>query len=146
MIRVMVKVGGFVLLVGAAVYLFVMYRQLSRIRSYESILEQIDNGTLVADTNGEIRLSAAYGNLVANNIIYVGRTSDGRPKVLFPTWLGRGNDLDGYLYVHGGIRAGDSYPAYWASGTELYVDVGPRKMLPFKAIKYEWYYITRRLD
>lgn len=115
---------------------------------YLAIVERVNTGEIGVDTDGRSVLPSAFKGIVCRDEIYVRRTTDGRLIFLFPTWYGRGADIEGYLYVNGGLKTSDMYPVQWGIGKkpEMYLDVGVRDMLSTNKICHDWYWVSRRLD
>jgi len=114
---------------------------------YESVLADIESGVLVAPTNGVLKLPTRFAGLAPQGEMYVETKSGGRLFVLFPTWYGRGSDIEGLLYCSGSLTASDFYTIDWgAGGKHEHLDVGRRNMLTVSDLKPHWYSVTRRLD
>jgi hypothetical protein len=124
---------------------------------YLAVVKDLKSGRLVIGTKP--RLGYWHGTAPKNQVdlppsyqsiapkVYAERRPDGRLFVLFATWLGRGADLNGYLYCSRPLTPGDFFPADWGSG-------GVRQQIHLCGISYlepqhirgPWYRVLRRLD
>ncbi|MBV9868875.1 MAG: hypothetical protein JO316_26310 [Abitibacteriaceae bacterium] len=112
---------------------------------YQLIVQQIQQGVLTANKAGVVRLPAAFSELAPRGEVYAERKADGRLFVLFPTWYGRGADMEGYLFCSQALRPSDYYAVNWGAGrVQSHIDVAGRDMLTVEPYKPNWY--TRRLD
>jgi hypothetical protein len=123
---------------------YVRARSLSR---YQPILQQIQRGTLQADPAGVIRLPPAFAGLTPRDEVYIEQKPDGRLFILFPTWYGRGSDIEGYLYCSQALRQSDYYLIHTTRRVRhQYIDVAGRDLLIATYQRPHWYKISRRLD
>jgi len=137
MIRIITFLGFALLAVGCS----------SGSGKYEPVVTDIQSGALVIHTNGAVRLSGKFDGLTPDDQIFVEKKPDGSLFVLFPTWYGRGNDLDGVLYCSRDLLPSDYYTIAWGSGgKQQHIDVGGRDMLTVHDYKPHWYKVSRRLD
>lgn len=114
---------------------------------FEPILFDIQTGTLIFKTNGALTLPAKFAGNTPKNEIFIEKTLDGSLFVLFPTWYGRGSDLEGLLYCSRPLAPSDSYSIDWGpGGIHQHMDVGGCNMLSIDALKPNWYKVSRRLD
>ena len=119
----------------------------SRSAKFDAVVSDIQSGVLVVHTNGAVRLPAKFASLTPNDEIFVEKKPDGSLFVLFPTWYGRGNDLDGVLYCSRALLPSDYNTIDWgAGGKQQHIDVGGRDMLTVHDYKPHWYKVSRRLD
>jgi hypothetical protein len=111
------------------------------------VLRDLRDGKLTRAAAGRVRLPAKYQELTARDEVFVEEKSDGRLFVLFPTWYGRGDDMDGWLYCSGELRPSDFYTLDWGTrGKHRHIDIAGRKMLSVTEDRPHWYWFTRRLD
>ena len=114
---------------------------------YQPVVLQIQKGILTANKSGIVRLPKSFVGLTPRGEVYAERKPDGRLFVLFPTWYGRGADIEGYLYCSQPLYPSDYHSIDWGSGgVHDQIDVAGHKMLTAKPYKSNWYSITRRLD
>lgn len=119
---------------------------ISKRSSYMGIIHDIENGKLKAE-NSVIYLPHSYHGVAPRNEVYYQLYPDGRMFVLFPTWYGRGQDINGYLYCSGTLNKEDYFISDWGSGgisQEIHL-CGISYLEP-KYVKEHWYKIIRRLD
>lgn len=119
----------------------------SRLQDYQRVIADIESGEIAADGSGNCVLGPAFAKLTPRGNVLVDTTAEGRTLILFPTWVGRGGDLDGYLYASGGLAPRDFYTVDWgASGQRRHVDVATAEMLDVTSVQQNWYWASRRLD
>jgi hypothetical protein len=119
----------------------------SRTSKYNSIIKDIQTGVLIVSTNGVVRLPQQFAGLTPKDEVYAETKPDGRILVLFPTWYGRGSDVEGSLYCSGSLQPSDYYTIDWgAGGKRQHIDVADHDMLSVRAIRPHWYFASRRLD
>jgi hypothetical protein len=136
-----------VLIVLSAVAFMILGRCVPAERAqYMSVIEELREGSISPDAEGMVPLPTKYRGLVVRDAIYAGRLRDGRLVVLFPTWYGRGADLEGYVYVAGGLNASDFYTVLWSGRPVEFIDVGSRRLLSVDCQRGDWAWISRRLD
>jgi hypothetical protein len=136
-------------LVALGVVLIFVARDAPDTRAYQPIVVAITNGTLVVPPTpgGEVKLSAALSGVTPRDEVIVERRPDGRLFILFPTWYGRGQDIEGWLYCSGPLKSTDFYIVDWGAGGKVdHIDVADRKMLTVISKGSTWYRVSRRLD
>ncbi|MCY3023138.1 MAG: hypothetical protein NTW87_29530 [Planctomycetota bacterium] len=117
-----------------------------RAGEYTSIVSGIDEGSLAADAKGVLKLPRRLASVAPRGEVYVERKPDGRLFVLFPTWYGHGNDLQGYLYASGPLTAADYYEVDWGQGgVRRHLDICGRGLLTVSG-NGPYYTVMRRLD
>jgi hypothetical protein len=114
----------------------------SKVDKYEPVASQIVSAKLKADENGRLRLQGAFAGLVPDDLVYVDSLADGRMAVLFPTELGRGQDLAGYLYVSGRLRDSDYTP--YPGGKWLFIC--GHSNLEVTPLASHWYSVSRFME
>jgi hypothetical protein len=114
--------------------------------SYLRIVGEINAGRLKPDGRGMIVLPPSFHGETARDVVYSDRRPGGRLFVLFPTWYGRGDDIEGYVYVRGGLRNSDFYDVIWSGKPIAFIDVASRQMLMVTSQSGDWAKVTRRLD
>ncbi|MBS1793575.1 MAG: hypothetical protein JSS81_06965 [Acidobacteria bacterium] len=113
----------------------------------EPVARKIRDGELKPDSEGVIRVPKELAADLQTGEIYFERRADGLTLILFPTWRGRGRDVEGYLYCSRELRAADFYAIDWgAGGVRQHLDVGPVKLLEVEPRRPHWYRAARRLD
>ena len=119
----------------------------SRLSDYQTIVADIKSGAIAADASGVCTLPNAFDSVTPRGVVYTGTTPTGSTVVLFPTWYGRGCDVDGYIHVSAPLVAGDYYKINWGAGGNVQqLDVGSIDMLSVSAVRGSWYWGSRRLD
>jgi hypothetical protein len=115
--------------------------------SYAPVVTAISNGALAVPAYGIVTLPANWKGLTPRGVVKVERRPDGRLFILFPTFYGRGDDVDGWLYCSGPLTPTDFYTINWgAGGIQQHIDACGYKMLTVSSQASPWYGITRRLD
>jgi hypothetical protein len=119
----------------------------SRLSDYQTIVADIKSGAISADASGACTLPSVFDGVTPRGLVYTGTTPTGTTVVLFPTWYGRGSDVDGYIHSSAPLVAGDYYTINWGSGGNAqHLDVGSIDMLSVSAVRGSWYWGSRRLD
>jgi len=114
---------------------------------FAPVVQAIQSGQLSVQTNGIFRLPQRFAGLTPSDDVFVERRPDGVLFVLFPTWYGRRNDLEGFLYCARELQASNYYTIDWgAGGKRQHIDVAGRDMLTVQNYRSHWYRVTRRLD
>jgi hypothetical protein len=149
-----VTLGAGLLLIGALSYLVTLAGGLTGLlpplrlkrAGYMRVLEALQQGELAA-SRPAVRLPPSYRGIAADDTVFYERRADGRLLVLFPTWRGRGDDLQGYLYCSSPLTSQDFYALDWGAGeVAQHVDVCGHSLLSVKKVSPGWYRATRRLD
>jgi hypothetical protein len=119
----------------------------SRTAKFEPILSDIQSGALAPQANGAVGLPQKFAGATPKNEIFVEKKPDGSLFVLFPTWYGRGADLDGILYCSRALQPPDYYTMDWGpGGKHQHLAVGGCDLLTVHAYKSHWYIVSRRVD
>lgn len=114
---------------------------------FEPVIRDIQSGKFVLPTNGMVQLPQRFASLTPKGEIFVERQPTGRLLVLFPTWYGRGSDLEGMLYCSSPLQPTDYYTINSGSGqANDYLSVGGRDLLTVQKHHPPWYEVTRRMD
>jgi hypothetical protein len=114
---------------------------------FEPIVQQVIDGSLKPNRDGVITVPKEFDEITTNNEAYFEQKSDGRVLILFPTWRGRGDDLEGYLYCSGELLETDYYAIDWGEGgAQRHFTVAGRDMLTVEPLTPNWYKVVRRLD
>lgn len=71
----------------------------------EHVVADIKAGRLPVAKDGRAVLPDGAAGLSVDGAVYVTRASDGAQGCLFPSWLGKGSNLRGYLYLAKPSRA-----------------------------------------
>ncbi len=119
----------------------------SRLSQYESIVSDINSGEIAPDASGICQTPESYAGVTPRGEVFIGASTTGKTLVLFPTWYGRGGDVDGYLHASAPLVGAEYYSIDWgAGGTRRHIDVGAANMLSVSLVHTNWYWATRRLD
>lgn len=114
---------------------------------YEPVVAAITSGALTVPADGVVKLPPTWHGLTPDNIVNVETRPDGRTFILFPTYYGRGSDVDGWLYCSGPIGPADFHTIDWGPGGKgSHLDAAGYKMLSVETRNPPWYWVTRRLD
>ena len=136
-----------VVCIGFGVCIFRIFIRCSPNGRYAPIIAQIQANKLQPDSNGKLNLPAEFHGIVNGDAVFISKLSGNRMAILFPTWFGRGSDIEGYVYVEGGLIKSDFYTVTWGGGTSYdYINLGDRNMLSVTPQCGYWYWVTRRLD
>jgi hypothetical protein len=119
----------------------------SRLNDYQSIIADFNSGALTPDSSGVCQLPTAYNGVTPKSRIYIGTTPTGSTVILFPTWYGRGSDVDGFIHSSAPLVAADYYSINGgAGGTQQHLDFGSIDMFSVSPVQGSWYSGSRRLD
>ena len=114
---------------------------------FATVVQDIQTGVIPVAANGSVPLPERFAGLTPRNEIFVERKPDSRLLVLFPTWYGRGDDIEGLLYCSSALKAEDFYTVDWGQGgRRQHIDIAGRDMLTVRGFKEHWYYVSRRID
>lgn len=72
-----------------------------------SVFHQIQQGKLKPSQDGSVRLTGRDALLTKDHRAYVTHNSNHLVAVLFPTWIGKGSNLQGYLYCSRSLGPAD---------------------------------------
>jgi hypothetical protein len=118
-----------------------------RYAKFEPVVKDIQAGVVLAPTNGTLQLPLRFAGVTHKGEVFAEWRADGRLMILFPTWCGRGADLEGLLYCSGVLESSDFYTIDWgAAGKVKHIDVRGRDMLIVHDYRPHWYFVRRRLD
>lgn len=121
--------------------------RMNSVSKYQTVVQQIEQGSLTANDAGVIQLPESLKNLAPRGEVYIERKPDNRLLILFPTGYGRGNDIEGYLYCSESLQPSDYYQIEWgAGGVGNHIDVAGWDMLTTENLQPNWYKVSRRLD
>jgi len=113
---------------------------------YRPVVDAVLSGALAPDSLGVVRLPPDLSKATPRGEVMVDRRP-GLTLILFPTFYGRGNDLQGYLYCSRPLTSLDWYSIDWGSGgVHEHIDVGPATMLSWWGGEGTWLKVGRRLD
>ena len=114
---------------------------------FAAVVEGLQSGQFPIPINGVFLLPQLLAGLTPKDEVFVERKSDGSLFMLFPTWYGRGNDLEGFLYCTRELKPSDYYFIDWGpGGKQQHIDVAGRDMLTVRTFRSHWYRVSRRLD
>ena len=119
----------------------------SRLNDYQSIIAGIKSGAIAPNASGACSLPNGFDGVTPRGEVFTGTTPTGSTVTLFPTWYGRGSDVDGYIHSSAPLAAGDYYTINWGAGGNVqHLDVGAIDMLSVSPVRGTWYWGSRRLD
>lgn len=128
---------------------------------YQQIIAQVKSGALVPDFKGIIvRLPPNLASGTKSGRVYVTK----KPKangtlflIIFPTWIGKGYNLRGYLYCSAPLTKTDTHKDY-CTGKKEAIDMwawtmwkGAKRRIEVEVVLEKklgpnWYYVSRSLD
>lgn len=120
----------------------------SRLTGYQSIIADINSGAIVPNASGACTLPNTFDGVTPRGEVFTATTPTGSTVILFPTWYGRGADVDGYIHSSAPLAAGDFSTIDWGSGgnVQQHLDVGSVDSLSVSPVSGTWYWGSRRLD
>jgi hypothetical protein len=102
LIRWTLIIGGtlaFIVVIGICFLYWALFGETSfRQSSAGVVTAQVLNNTLVPNTAGVVKLPGTLASNSCDGKVYVTVDSTGTTWVLFPTWRGKGRNIQGYLY------------------------------------------------
>lgn len=114
---------------------------------YLRVVQAIQQGKLTSKSYVISSLPLMYKGVAPRDKVLCERNPNGRLLVLFPTWYGRGSDLQGYLYCSSPLTKKDYYSVDWgAGGVVEHVAVCGIDLLSVEKVDNNWYTVMRRLD
>ena len=115
---------------------------------YLGVIGKIEAGTIKPGGKSPVKLPAQYGGITPMDEVYVEKRPGGKLLVLFPTWYGRGSDVEGFLYCSQPLGPADFYQVDWGvGGKHEHLDVGEASLLTVKRhLRGPWHKAGRRLD
>jgi hypothetical protein len=113
--------------------------------SYEQVLSAIQSGQIDSTSvaNDVTQLPPEFRNVTEGGAIYLARSETTNLIVVFPTWRGKGKNVEGHLYSSAGLpnsMLNTNYygqPAIRVNGLDLTLD---------ERIEANWYKVSYRLD
>lgn len=119
----------------------------SRLSDYQAIVAALKSAKIIPDASGTCQLPVAFDGVTPRGRVYTGTTPTGSSVILFPTWHGRGIDVDGYIHSSAPLVAADYDSINWGAGGNVqHLDVGSIDMISVSPVRGSWYWGTRRLD
>ena len=110
--------------------------------SSQRVLAAFQSGSLAPDTQGVIRLPTDLADASVDGRAFVTTNRSG-PWLLLRTWIGKGANLDGYLYAPGmQVTNGGSIEV----NTDDAGAIGPAEVTVEKALTDSWYFVHRGDD
>jgi hypothetical protein len=128
--------------------------------SFTHVAHEILSGRLNEHPVGLVVLPQAHASLTADGRVYVTRKNGGLVLILFPTWRGKGSNLEGYLFCSRRLKAADiQKDSYTQKAAVLRVKV-PQPITPSitpspvgeaevrleRKINGQWYEVAYGLD
>jgi hypothetical protein len=114
---------------------------------YLPVVSSIASGTTKVPANGVVGLAPTWPGLTPRDVAYAERRPDGRLFILFPTWYGRGQDIEGWLHCSGPLGPADFHNVNWGgTNNQAALDAAGYDLLTVESQSPPWYRVTRRLD
>ncbi len=123
-----------------------------------SVAEMVKNGGLAPENEESHRivLPAKFKSVSVDGSVYVTRTKGGNLLIVFPTWLGKPQNMRGYLYADAPLAPADKSTDYYGDTVVLlflpdHPDPERRRNHPvdtvlLKQLNVHWYKLSRSLD
>lgn len=110
---------------------------------YMRVIERLQDGRLKAGKVGDFDLPADVANASFGGTVFMARTGSNELAVVFKTWVGKGRNLEGYLYVARPLTNGeverDVYGNQVFPGDEI-------DLVLEEQLGANWYRVSYRLD
>ena len=100
--------------------------------SYERAIRELPATTFRRGRSCRVSLPPSVSRLTPRGEVFVEPMEDGSRRILFPTWYGRGGDLQGYL--HAERPPGRGAPICGVEQAEV------------RRVGRDWYWVYRRVD
>ena len=112
------------------------------------VVGKIEAGTIKVGGKSPVNLPSQDWGLTPRGEVYAEKRPGGKLLVLFPTWYGRGSDVEGFLYCSGPLGPADFYQVDWGvGGKREHLDVGEASLLTVgRHLRGPWHKAGRRLD
>ena len=115
--------------------------------AFAAVAEAIRSGAARLPGNGRQTLPARFAGLTPQDVVFVDIRRDGRTFVLFPTFLGKGSDVDGWLYCSETLTPSDYTCVNWGEGgVRQHLAVAGLDFLTVLSQRGHWYFVRRRVD
>jgi hypothetical protein len=123
---------------------------------FKKIYTLVQKGQIIPDQDGYAKLPEQFSSSTIYGNIYITRKGD-LLMVLFPTWIGKGSNLKGYLHTSRPFKSTDIHKDSY-SGDKDAIDVhvpgqsdprGPEKLTEIrleKKMSNGIYYVSRSID
>jgi hypothetical protein len=115
-----------------------------RLEKYSTLIQQISNRQILAESDGHIDLSKAFPGLTPKDIAYVTWRDDGSFAAMFPVYYGEGSQIAGLVYTSRPLQDGDTHlrdsPVHIA---QQLIEVGSyQNLILEKQINPNWYHVS----
>lgn len=113
---------------------------------YMEVVNRIENGRIAIGENGIADLPPSLVHASVGGRVYARRDVPGNTMVSFNTWIGKGRNMEGYLYAKKPLSSEEIINNYWGDPELKAVEVGPVPLVIERQIDDHWYYVSHRLD
>ena len=118
-------------------------RNPSQRADYTAVIEQITNLELQVSSQGLISLPPDLKSASANGQVWVQRIPPSNLLIAFPTWIGKGFNMRGFLYAQLPLSEQEIYSDYYGNNA---INIGLTEVVLVKQIDEHWYTVERTLD
>lgn len=110
---------------------------------YEQSISRLESGTIKPDSSGRVRLPMDLRAASVDGEVYVSQLSTNQIVVVFKTWRGKGNNMEGFLYANPPLGKSSTQTDYY--GKQV-IRVGPVELTLDKQIDANWHKVSYKLD
>lgn len=110
---------------------------------YEQTINRLQSGTIKPDSSGRARLPTDLQTASVDGEIYVSQPSTNQIVVVFKTWRGKGNNMEGFLYANPPLGKSATQADYYGKQA---ISVGPVELTLGKQIDPNWHKVSYKLD
>ena len=110
---------------------------------YEQTINRLQSGMMKPDSVGRARLPVELQAASVDGEIYVSQTSTNQLVVVFKTWRGKGNNMEGFLYANPPLGKSATQTDYYGKQA---ISVGPVELTLEKQIDPNWHKVSYKLD
>ncbi len=110
---------------------------------YEQTISRLQSGTIRPDSSGRARLPTDLQTASVDGEILVSQPSTNEIVVVFKTWCGKGENMEGFLYANPPLGESATQSDYYGKPV---ISVGPVEVTLDKEIDPNWHKVSYKLD
>lgn len=110
---------------------------------YEQTIIRLQSGVLKPDEDGTVKLPPDLQVASVDGEIYVSRFSTNQIIVVFKTWRGKGNNMEGFLYAVPHVAKAAAKKDYYGKSV---ISIGPVELALEKQLDANWHKVSYKLD
>lgn len=110
---------------------------------YQLVIEQILQGELQPSRQGVVTLPIQLASTSEGGRVLVTTHESGAVSIAFASWIGKGDNMRGFLYANQRLTPNDSFHDVYGNKT---IRIGSTEVVIESKIDEHWYSISRSLD